>query len=98
MIAPASLLVDLHSSGKDYEMPLFAGAYHGGGETRGTPFGRGGESLSGPQSSGSTTSEPGRSISAAADHGVPSVYVESGGGGNLRQADLDAYVQRAPSA
>ena len=32
-------------------------------------------------------------MSAAADHGVPSVYVESGGGGNLRQADLDAYVE-----
>ena len=55
VIAPASLLVDLHSSGKDYEMPLFAGAYHGGGRDR-TPLGGVPRAHSAPRSSGSTTS------------------------------------------
>ena len=92
VIAPASLLVDLHSSGKDYEMPLFAGAYHGGGET-GRRSAAAASAFGAPIVWLHDKLNPGRSMSAAADHGVPSVYVESGGGGNLRQADLDAYVE-----
>jgi len=35
---------------------------------------------------------PGRSLSAAAAHGVPSIYVEGHGGGQVRRRDLDCYV------
>jgi predicted deacylase len=91
VIEPADLLVDLHSAGKDYEMPLFAGAFNGGGET-------GRRSTDAAIAFGAPIVwlhdelNPGRSISAAADLGVASVYVESGGGGGLQPTVLDAYV------
>lgn len=92
VIARSTMLVDLHSAGKHYEMPLFAGAFAGDGET-------GARSASAAVAFGAPLVwfhdrlNPGRSISVAAERGIPAIYVETGGGGNLRPADLDAYVE-----
>jgi predicted deacylase len=91
VIEPADLLVDLHSAGKDYEMPLFAGAFSGGGET-GRRSSEAAIAFGAPTVWLHDALNPGRSISAAADLGIPSVYVESGSGGSLQPAVLDAYL------
>lgn len=91
VIQPADLLVDLHSAGKDYEMPLFAGAYEGGGET-GRSSREAAIAFGAPIVWLHDELNPGRSISAAADLGVASLYVESGGGGSVQRHVLDAYV------
>jgi len=90
VIAPADLLIDLHSAGKDYEMPLFAGAYRGGGTGRRSA--EAAAAFGAPIVWLHDELNSGRTISAAAEFGVPSLYVESGGGGKVSLADVDAYV------
>lgn len=90
VIAGASFLIDLHSAGAAYQMPVFAGY------VAGTP----GEELSREACRVFAAtfmwehvgSGPGRSLSAAACLGVPAIYVEGSGGGGLIGSDLDAYV------
>ncbi|MER7334209.1 MULTISPECIES: succinylglutamate desuccinylase/aspartoacylase family protein [unclassified Micromonospora] len=91
VIAGADLLVDLHSAGQGLDMPLLAGYHAGTGPicarsadaaaVFGAPFVWRHPRLS-----------PGRSLAAAAAEGVPSIYVEGRGGGQVRRADLDCYV------
>jgi predicted deacylase len=90
VIAGADLMVDLHSAGMNYEMPVFAGYIV--------------DTPTGPRSGAATYAfgapvvwehvggNPGRSMSAAEDLGVPSIYVEGSGGGGLVGDDLDVYV------
>jgi predicted deacylase len=90
VLARATFLVDLHAAGADYEMPLFAGALASG--RRGAQSAAAAAAFGAPLVWLHDALGPGRSLSAAAALGIGAVYVESGGGGNLRGADLDRYV------
>jgi predicted deacylase len=91
VITGADLLVDLHSAGRDFAMPLFCG-YHdvdtATSRTAAAAAARFGVSLLWAH----TAVSPGRTLSAAADLGVPAIYAEASGGGQVRGAETDAYV------
>lgn len=91
VIAGADLLIDLHSAGQGFDMPLLVGYHAGDGPVCarsadaaavfGAPFVWEHPELS-----------PGRSLAAAAAQSVPSIYIEGRGGGQVRRRDLDCYV------
>ena len=87
VITAADLLVDLHSAGFHYEMPVFVGY-----DTTG-PAGAAAaaEAFGAPVLWRHPSIGPGRTLSAATALGVPSIYVEGSGGGGVRGADLDVY-------
>ncbi|MGW3766735.1 succinylglutamate desuccinylase/aspartoacylase family protein [Actinomadura verrucosospora] len=92
LIDPCDLLIDLHSAGRRYRMPPMCG--FGANRTlggrplldaaRATPF---------PYLWAHASVAPGRSVSRADALGKPWAYFESGGGGALREADIDRYAQ-----
>jgi predicted deacylase len=89
-IAHADFYCDLHSAGQYYAMPPLAGyqlrpepllgAQRAAARAFGLPLIWG------------TPGYPGRSLSAAADLGVPALYVEITGEGRCRAADVEAYL------
>ena len=89
-LSRATVVVDLHSAGADYAMPLFAGALASGAQ--------GPESVATARALGlplvweHDAIGPGRTLSAADALGIPAVYVECGGRGAVRGGDLDACV------
>lgn len=90
VIAGADLLVDLHSAGERYQMPVFAGCVADapmGARSTAATYAFGAPLLWEHEGTG-----PGRSLSAAEDLGIASLYVEGSGGGGLVGADLDVYV------
>lgn len=88
LIAGSDLLVDLHSAGLGLEMPLFVG-YQGSQRSTVLPAA---VSMGLPLVWEHDNIGPGRSLSAAADLGVPALYVESAGGGTLLDETVRAYV------
>jgi predicted deacylase len=90
VIAQADLLVDLHSAGARYEMPVFAGYVSDG--PMGARSGAATHAFGAPILWEHQGSRPGRSLSAAEDLAVPSVYIEGSGGGGLIGRDLDVYT------
>lgn len=91
VIAGADLLVDLHSAGRDFAMPLFCGYHHvdtAASRTAAAAAARFGVGLLWAH----TTVRPGRTLSAGAELGVPGIYAEASGGGQVRGAQTDAYV------
>jgi uncharacterized protein len=89
VIAGADLLIDLHSAGAAYEMPVFAGYVvdaAAGQRARAACV-----AFGAPILWEHVGSNPGRSMSAADALGVPSIYVEGSGGGGLIGSDLDIY-------
>jgi predicted deacylase len=90
VIRASDFLIDLHSAGQHYAMPLLAGAYAGsdalgqGCEAAALAFGA-------PVYWAHPDIAPGRSLSVALEAGVPNMYVECGGGGRVRPTDLRAY-------
>lgn len=90
VIAGADLLVDLHSAGSHYEMPVFVG--YDGSAPAGQRSGEAARAFGAPIVWRHASVAPGRSLSAAAALGVPAVYVEGSGGATLRGRDLDIYV------
>lgn len=87
LIAGANLLIDLHSAGRHYEMPVFVGydvSGPAGAAEAAAAFGA-------PVLWRHPEIGPGRSLSAATALGVPSIYVEGSGGGGVRGTDLDIY-------
>jgi predicted deacylase len=91
VLAGADLLVDLHSAGRTFDMPLLVG-YHSGDETLSPRSAAAGDAFAAPFIWEHPDLSPGRSLSAARDLGVASIYVEGRGGGQVRQTDLDCYV------
>lgn len=91
VIAPADLLIDLHSAGAAYSMPVFAGCLGGDDEVArravaaATVFGA-------PLGWQHAVMNPGRSLSVALDLGIPGIYVEGGGGAALVGSELVCYV------
>jgi predicted deacylase len=90
VIDRADLLIDLHSAGADYEMPVFAGFVADGPTAANSEAAA--RAFSAPVLWIHDRSNPGRSISVASALGVPSIYVEGSGGGGLRGADMDVYI------
>jgi uncharacterized protein len=91
VIARCEVLVDLHAAGRDYRMPFFAGAVDDGSPT-GQMSAAAARAFGAPLAWLHDAMNPGRTLSAAWERGVPAIYVESGGGGALRRADIDAYI------
>lgn len=91
LIAGADLLIDLHSAGEGFDMPLLVG-YHADAGTVSQRSAAAAEGFAAPFLWEHPTTAPGRSLSAAAALGVPSIYVEGRGGGQVRGEDLTCYV------
>lgn len=90
VIVGADLLVDLHSAGRDYMMPFFAGyeANRPWSETSA----RAAMTFGAPLVWRHSSVAPGRTISAASANSVPSIYVEATGGGAVSGDTLDQLV------
>lgn len=91
VIAGADLLIDLHSAGQGFDMALLVG-YHAGDGAVCERSGEIARAFGAPYLWQHPDSSPGRSLAAAEAHGVPSIYVEGRGGGQVRRGDLDCYV------
>ncbi|MEE6287873.1 succinylglutamate desuccinylase/aspartoacylase family protein [Georgenia sp. MJ173] len=91
VIAGADLLIDLHSGGQSFDMPLMVG-YHAGPHPVCLRSADVAAAFGAPFRWEHPEPGAGRSLSAAAALGVPSVYVEGQGGGQVRRRDLDGYV------
>ncbi|CAB4331965.1 unannotated protein [freshwater metagenome] len=93
LIARSDLVIDLHSAGKLFDMPMLCGYQDAGGEL-GARSHKFAEIFAAPflwQHNGKPA--PGRSLSAAEELGIPSIYVEGRGGGQVRATELDCYVE-----
>ncbi len=89
----ADFFIDLHSGGVAYEIPTLIGYIHDQGEL-GQRSEAGGRAFGAPVLWGHPLPmAPGRSVSAATDLGVPSLYTEAPGGGYARPDDLACFTQ-----
>ena len=91
LIEPADYMIDLHSGGVTYDIPTLVGYTHADDE-------RAQASLAMARAFGAPILwghppplPPGRSISAAAESGVPAIYTEARGGGYTRPDDVACY-------
>lgn len=92
VIEGSDLFVDLHSAGTAYAMPLLVGWTDDGCPTC-TASARAAEAFALPvrwRHPGEVP--PGRTLSAAHDAGIPSLYAEADGGGRVTGAHAAAYV------
>lgn len=93
VIAPASLLIDLHSAGIAYTMPTLVGyAYADTSHARAS---RAAALAFGCDVLWAHPPDPnasGRTISAAEQLGIPWIYTEAAGGGRAQSADVACYV------
>ncbi|QYH35274.1 succinylglutamate desuccinylase/aspartoacylase family protein [Salinibacterium sp. M195] len=90
LISVADVLIDLHTSSPDTEMPLFAGCLDDGSPaaTRAVELT---VAFGAPTIWTHDTLGPGRTLGVARDRGIPAIYVESSAGGVLATANLAAY-------
>lgn len=90
VIDGADMLIDLHSAGLRYEMPFFCGftrASVGADKSE-----RAAVAFGAPVIWSHAECATGRSLSVAAERGIPAIYAECSGGGSIRASELDAYV------
>lgn len=90
LINDADLLIDLHSAGLFYRMPLFCGFARGNPAAEASR--RAVEAFGTPLIWAHPETAPGRSLSVASESGIPALYAECSGGGAIRRHELDAYV------
>ena len=79
VISGSDLVIDLHSAGADYAMPLFVGCV-GGDDPVAERAVAATTAFAAPLSWRHDRIEPGRSVSVALDLGIPAIYVEGAGG------------------
>ncbi|GAA3810580.1 M14 family metallopeptidase [Amycolatopsis tucumanensis] len=91
VLLKADVLIDLHSAGSRYSMPLFCGFSEGHAASRESRTFA--EAFGAPMIWQHPRPSTGRSLSVAAERGIPSIYAECSGGGEIRKAELDAYVR-----
>jgi predicted deacylase len=92
LIKGADLLIDLHSAGKNFDMALLCG-YLDSDPVMSIKSATFAKIFDAPYTwKHSGPPSPGRSISTAEASGIPSIYVEGRGGGQVRTADLETYV------
>lgn len=87
----ASMLIDLHSAGSAYAMPLFCG-YIDVGRAVSRRSKELAAAFGAPIVWRHRSASPGRSLSVALDLGVPAIYAECRGGGLVRGEDTDGFV------
>jgi predicted deacylase len=90
LIAGADFLVDLHTAGAVSDMPALCG-FHSAGPLA-PAAAAAAAAFAAPFTWEHPDLPPGRSLTAAEELGIPSVYVESSGGMVARQGDLDCYL------
>ena len=91
IIPQADLFLDLHSSGVAYLMPRMTG--YDSADTIGGRFSKDAAMIFGtPVIWGHERIGPGRSISSAAERGIPWLYVESPNGAKVSETDLPYYI------
>ncbi len=93
LLSQADFYIDLHSGGVAYDIPTLIGYIHDDGAL-------GQASLAGARAFGAPVlwghplpMAPGRTISAATDLSIPSLYTEAPGGGYARPADVACFTQ-----
>jgi predicted deacylase len=93
VIRGADFLIDLHSAGLHYTMPTLVGFTD-------DPSAMGRQSAEAAARFGAPViwrhpapPPPGRTISVAHDQGIPNLYVETTGAGNVHAADIACYTQ-----
>ncbi|TKG66635.1 hypothetical protein FCN18_24535 [Prauserella endophytica] len=91
VITGADLLVDLHSAGLNYQMPLLCGYTEDNSAAEQSR--RAAVAFGAPLIWSHPRTGRGRSLSVAADQGIPAVYAECTGGGAVRSRELDTYVR-----
>lgn len=91
LITPANAIIDLHTSSPDADLPFFAGSLDDG-----TPTATRGIEMASAFGTGTVWSHPtlgpGRTLTMAAELGIPAMYVESPTGGVLDPQLLSAYA------
>ena len=92
LIKPADFVIDLHSGGVTAEIPSLIGFTHSNDEL-------GKRSRAGALAFGASViwehpppMPPGRTLSSAADFGVPAIYTEAGGGGYAHPSDVSCFT------
>jgi len=92
LLKHADFFIDLHSAGVAYNIPTLIG-YLDSDDALGQASRSAAEAFGAPIMWGHPLPiPPGRSISAATDLGVPSLYTEAPGGGYTRPEDVDCFV------
>jgi predicted deacylase len=91
VISGATLLIDLHSAGLRYRMPLFCGFARGNAAAERSK--RAALVFATPIIWEHADTAPGRSLSVAFEQEIPAIYAECSGGGSIRSSQLDAYVR-----
>lgn len=91
VIAGSDLLIDLHSAGVAYAMPLFVGCV-GGDDSVAVRSKAAATEFGAPLAWLHAVMQPGRSLSAALALDIPGIYVEGGGGGALLRREVLHYV------
>jgi uncharacterized protein len=91
VIRKADVLIDLHSAGADFAMPLFCG-FHDLGTEASQVAGRLARDFGAPLIWAHGVVSPGRSLSVAAEEGIAGLYVEGSGGGQIRGPELEIYT------
>ena len=92
VIRGSDLLVDLHSAGRDYAMPTFAGFIDTGDDVARRAR-RAATAFGAPLLwEHAAPVAPGRTLSAAIARGIPAIYVETSGGGSVELDELELYV------
>jgi predicted deacylase len=91
VIRRADVLIDLHSAGADFAMPLFCG-FHDLGTEASRVADRLARDFGTPLIWAHGVVSPGRSLSVAAEEGIPGLYVEGSGGGQIRGPELEVYT------
>jgi predicted deacylase len=92
LITGSDLVIDLHSAGKNFDMTLLCG-YQDSGNALSAESKKYAQIFDAPYTwrHGGPPSS-GRSLSAAAELNIPSIYVEGRGGSQVRNSDLECYV------
>jgi predicted deacylase len=93
VISGADFLIDLHSAGLHYTMPTLIG-FIGGDSAAGRLAAKAATAFAAPVIWRHPPPPPvGRTISTAFAHGIPSLYAETTGSGELREDDIACYTQ-----
>lgn len=88
ILARADLYVDLHSGGVTWEMPVLAGYDASDSRGRAAAF-----AFGAPVVWTHPSTPLGRTVSAAKERGIPSLYAEAHGGGRIGREDLALYTR-----
>lgn len=90
-IAKADFMLDLHSGGTHYAMPLMVGYDRSRNSQASILSQAAAESIGVEVIWGHESNPPGRTVSAASELSVPWLYMEAYGGQRIRQNELDSF-------